>query len=192
MSLAALIARRLCHDFAGPAGAIGTAVDMLGEASDPELLALATDSSKALSAAIELYRYVLTPAAEPLPAARARTLVVAWLASRGEMTIAWPNAEEQWPPGFAALTAGLVMIAAAAAPRGAVLAVEVGEVIAPETTLPPEIAAALSGAAATTTRAALAGVLAEQAWEAGIKLETGTAEGTTRITASYRSRPVAV
>lgn len=187
MNLAALLARRLCHDFAGPAGAIGTAVDMLGDGADPELLALAADSSVALTAALELYRYVLTPAAEPLASGRAKALVAAWLAARGEMTLDWADDEAPWPPGFAALTAGLVMVAAEAAPRGTVLAVEVGNVVAAGTTLPDEVVAALAGGPATTTRAALAGVLAEQARDAGVELDTGNADGTARLTASYQS-----
>lgn len=186
MSLAALIVRRLCHDFAGPAGAIGTALDMLGEAPDPELISLALDSSTALTAAIELYRYVVTPAAEPLPGGRAKTLAAAWLATRGEVTLDWPDDETPWPPGFAALTAGLVMVAAGAAPRGTRLAVEVGDVVAPGTTLPPDIVAALAGETVMTTRAALAGALAEQAQETGVTLETTSPEGAARLTASYQ------
>lgn len=187
MTLAALLARRLCHDLAGPAGAIGTAVDMLAEAPDPELLELAADSSMALTAALELYRYVLTPATEPLAGGRAKALAAAWLAARGEVTVEWPDDEAPWPPGFAALTAGLVMIAAEAAPRGTVLMVEVGNVSAPGTTLPADVAAALAGGPATTTRAALAGVLAHQAGEVGVVLDTGNADGTARLTASYQS-----
>ncbi|QXQ06103.1 hypothetical protein KX816_18255 [Sphingosinicellaceae bacterium] len=187
MSLAALLARRLCHDFAGPAGAIGTAVDMLGDAPDPELLELAADSSAALTAALELYRYVLTPSAEPLAAARAKALVSAWLASRGEVTLDWSDEDAPWPPGFAALTAGLAMVAAEAAPRGTVLVIEVGNVVATGTTLPGEVVAALGGELVTTTRASLAGVLAEQARDAGVVLDTGNADGTARLTASYQS-----
>ena len=187
MSLAALLARRLCHDFAGPAGAIGTAVDMLAESPDPELIELAADSSAALTAALELYRYVLSPAPEPLSGGRAKTLVAAWLAARGEVTLNWEDDEVPWPPGFAALTAGLAMVAAEAAPRGTVLYVEVGNVVAPGTTLPPEVTAALGGGPATTTRASLAGVLANQARNSGVELETGDTDGAARLTASYQS-----
>ena len=161
---------------------------MLGDAPDPELISLALDSSTALSAALELYRFVLTPGSDPVSGGRARGHVAAWLASRGEVTLDWDATDEApWPPGFAALTAGLAMVAAEAAPRGTVLAVEVGNVVAPGTSLPSEVGLALGGGPATTTRAALAGVLANQARNAGIEIEAVEANGAVRLTASYQS-----
>lgn len=184
--LAALLARRLCHDFAGPAGAIGTAVDMLGDAGDPELIALTADSAQALTAALELYRYILTPSSEPVGGGRARQLLAAWLAARGGPGMAWPEDGEPWPPGFAALTAGLAMVAAEAAPRTATLRIEDGVVSVGKTLLPADVAAALGGGPADTTRAALAGVLAAQAAAGGIALAVEPGEPL-RLVASYQS-----
>lgn len=184
--LAALLARRLCHDFAGPAGAIGTAVDMLGDGADPELISLTVDSAAALTAALELYRYVLTPSAEPVGGGRARQLLDGWLTARGGPGLDWPEDGEAWPPGFAALTAGLAMVAAEAAPRNANLRIEDGVVAVDQTALPAEVVTALTGGAAGTVRAALAGVLAAQAAEAGIALSVETGEPL-RLVASYES-----
>lgn len=185
-SLAALMARRLCHDFAGPAGAIGTAVEMLGDAGDPELVALTTDSSAALSAALELYRFVLTPSKEPVGGGRARSLVGGWLATRGDLQLEWEDDGGNWPPGFASLTAGLAMVVAEVAPRHGTVRVENGVVSAAGTTLPPEVAAALIGEPAANTRAALAAVLADQAASTGVRITVETAPEL-RLTASYQS-----
>ena len=184
--LAALLARRMCHDFAGPAGAIGTAVDMLGDAGDPELVSLTADSAVALTAALELYRYVLTPSTEPVGGGRARQLLAGWLAARGGPGLDWPEDGEAWPPGFAALTAGLAMVAAEAAPRTATLRIEDGEVSVGKTSLPSDVAMALTGGTATSTRAALAGVLAAQAAGGGIALAVEAGEPL-RLIASYQS-----
>lgn len=184
--LAALMARRLCHDFAGPAGAIGTAIDMLGDEGDPELLSLTSDSAAALTAALELYRYVLTPSADPVGGGRARQLLAGWLATRGGPGLDWPDDAEAWPPGFAALTAGLAMVAAEAAARTATLRVEDGAVAIDNTILPAEVIVALTGGPATTTRAALAGVLAAQAASTGIELAVEAGDPL-RLVASYQS-----
>lgn len=171
--LATLMVRRLCHDFAGPAGAIGTSLEMLSEAADPELVALAAESSAALVASLELYRYVMSSTAEPVGGGRAKRLVTQWLAARGDITAIWPDDEGPWASGLATLTAGLAMVAAEAAPRGTVLAVGEGVVIAPGTSLPVEVGRALSGYDATSTRAALAGVLAAQAAALGMIIDSG-------------------
>ncbi len=162
MSLAALLARKLCHDFAGPAGAIGTAVEMLADSGDPELVALTADSSAALTAALELYRYILTPATEPVGGGRARALVAGWLLARGGLALDWPDDGRDWPSGVAALTAGLAMVSAEAA-RSGTLTVAQGSATVAGAVLPPDVEAALGGAPPATTRAALAAVLAEHA-----------------------------
>lgn len=180
------MARRLCHDFAGPAGAVGTSLEMLGDGPDSELVGLATESNAALIAVLELYRYVLTPSAEPVGGGRARQLVAAWLAARGGPTLDWADDEMPWPAGIAALTAGLAMIAAEAAPRASVLIVRAGEIVTTGV-LPAGVAASLGGAPAATTRAALAAVLCEQAAAGGIALTAEPGE-TLRLAVRTRSR----
>ncbi len=185
--LAGLMARRLCHDFAGPAGAVGTTLEMLGDGPDNELVGLAAESSAALVAILELYRYVLTPSAEPVGGGRARQLVVAWLAARGGPKLDWADNEVAWPAGTAALTAGLAMVAAEAAPHGVTLVVRAGEVETPGVNLPADVTAALGGAPAETTRSALAAVLHEQATSAGILLVAEPGE-TLRLAAQPTQR----
>ena len=169
-TLAALLARRLCHDFAGATGAIATALEMLDENPDPELIALGIDSAKALTSALELYRYVLTPSAADAGTGQARALIEAWLAARGGPGLEWTADDAAWGPGHAQLVAGLAMVVAEATPHHAAINVAGSAVAAPGAALGPDIIAALHGDPATTTRAALAAAVAAQAAAAGLAI----------------------
>lgn len=180
--LPSLVARRLCHDFAGPVGAIGAALDMLAEVvgeQDAELVTLVADSAGGLSAALRLYRFALAPSAEPVGGGTARAVVVEWLKTRDAPALDWPDGGA-WPAGIAELTAGLVMCAAETAPRGGTLTVAAGSVrlTAATITLPDGFAAVLAGTApATTTRLAIAGCLAAQAAALGGGIAVEAAQG---------------
>lgn len=160
--LATLVARRLCHDLAGPAGAIATVVEMLGDGAsgagvtDPELLSLLADSSAALLTSLRLHRFVLGGG----DASDYRACLGAWVATREEVALHW-DGEHQLAPAQAALLLGLAMIAAEAAPGAAVLTVAETSVSITATRLSfdPQIAAALGGVTATTPKAALAALL---------------------------------
>ena len=163
--LASLMVRRLTHDFAGPVGAITTAIDM-GLGDDPELIGLVADGAAGLAAALKLYRFIATPDANEVSSGTARTLVADWLAARGGVELDWPG-DAVWPAATARLTAGLAMLAAEARARR--LSVSEGRV-GFDGALPDDIAAVLGGAAATATRHAVAGLIAAQAATTGLAL----------------------
>ena len=169
--LAALLARRLCHDFAGPTGAIGTALEMLGDGPDRELVLLGADSARALAAALELYRYVLTPSAADDGAGRARVLVEAWAGARGGPVIDWRDYGADWCPGMAQLVAGLAMLVAEATPHQQTVTIADGSASAAGAMLGTDMLLALAGEPATTTRASLPAVLAAQATAARLGID---------------------
>lgn len=159
--LATLVARRLCHDLAGPTGAIATVVEMMGDgAADPELRSLLADSSATLLATLRLHRFVLGGG----ESGDYRACFTQWAATREGIELHWQG-EPQLAPAGAALLLGLAMIAAEAAPGAATLTV--GEtkvtVTAARLSLDPQIAAALGGVAATTSKSALAAMLYQTA-----------------------------
>lgn len=166
MSLADLLVRRLTHDFAGPVGAIGTAVEM-GVGSDPELEALIADGAAGLAATLQLYRFIATPNPGTVACSGARRLVATWLAARGNVRLDWPG-DDEWPADIARLTAGLAVVAADT--RASAIVVARGRVSI-DAAIEPGVAAVLRGAAPITTRHAIAGLLAEQAAERSVSIE---------------------
>ncbi len=159
--LATLAARRLCHDLAGPAGAIATVVELMGEgATDPELQSLLADSSAALLATLRLHRFVLGGG----DASDYRACLREWIATREGVELHWTS-DRQHAPAAAALLLGLAMIAAEAAPGVATLTVaDTGVTIAAaRLSFDPQIAAALAGMPATTPKGSLAALLSHAA-----------------------------
>lgn len=180
--LAMLLIRRLAHDFAGPVGAIGTAIEMLGDGDDGELIALAADSARELGALLRLLRFIMAPAEGS--GGEARILLSAWLEMRDAPRIDWHD-DSDWPAGVASLTAGLAMMASEAA-RGGVLSVEAGKItlVGAAINFSEPLAAILEGRAnAETTAHAIAGVLASQAAAVGTKLRVERADGVLSISA---------
>lgn len=163
--LAALLIRRLTHDFAGPVGAMTTVLEM-GAGDDPELLSLVVDSAAALGAMLKLYRFVSTPEAGTVASDTVRVLLADWLAARGGPALDWPGAGD-WPGPLARLTAALAMIASEV--RAPTLVVSLGRVELPAP-LPDDLARALGGEPATTPRQALAGLAATEAAAAGLRI----------------------
>jgi histidine phosphotransferase ChpT len=182
-ALASLVARRLCHDFAGPVGAVTTALDMMADGSDPELLSLVTDSAASLSASLRLYRFTLAPSQEPASSGVARDLFADWAKAQEGITLDWAGGADDWPAGVAELTTGLGIIAVEAAQRGGRLTVTQGRVRVetPLLVVEPDLAQVLGGALQpSTTRLAIAGVIAAQAAAAGLAIRVEPdAEGLT-------------
>lgn len=182
-ALASLVARRLCHDFAGPVGAVTTALDMMADGSDPELLSLVTDSAASLSASLRLYRFTLAPGAEPTSSGAARELFADWLKAHDHTSLDWSAVDEDWPAGVAELTTGLGIVAVESAQRGGRVVVTQGRVRVetPLLVVDPGLAAVLGGTVPpATTRLAIAGVIAAQAAAAGLAIRVEVdAEGLT-------------
>jgi histidine phosphotransferase ChpT len=157
--LAGLVARRLCHDFAGPIGAIATAVELLAMEDNAEIRALIGDSARGLAAALRLYRVILAPGDSPLASHEAEALLRGWVVTREGLSLDW-----QVPPGLieaphVATLLGLSLIACEALSRGGTLVVGEDHVAAegPNLRFDNEVSDAFSGAAAgSSPRASLA------------------------------------
>ncbi len=158
--LAALVARRLCHDLAGPAGAIATVVELMRDGiADPELQSLLTESTATLLSTLRMHRFVLGGG----DSSDYRACLGDWIATREGVALHWADEPER-PPTQAALLLGLAMIAAEAARGAATLTVaDTGVTITgARLSLDAEVAATLGGAAATS-KGALAALLYQAA-----------------------------
>ncbi|TRW14550.1 hypothetical protein [Glacieibacterium frigidum] len=163
--LAALLIRRLTHDFAGPVGAMTTVLE-LGPGDDPELLSLVADSATGLAATLKLYRFIATPEDGPVASATVRALLADWLTARGGPALDLSDTGE-WPGPVARLTAALAMIATDV--RAPTLTVTMGRVVL-SAPLADELARVLGGEPAATPREALAGLAASEAAAAGLTI----------------------
>lgn len=163
--LAALLIRRLTHDFAGPVGAMTTVLEM-APSDDPELLSLIADSAAGLGATLKLYRFIATPEAERVACTTVRALLGDWLAARGGATLDLTD-PGVWPGAVARLTAALAMVATDV--RAPVLTVAMGHV-ALAAPLADDLARVLAGEPAATPRQALAGLAAVEAAAAGLTI----------------------
>ena len=178
-----LLARRLCHDLAGPVGAVGTAVEMLGDGGDPELVALAADGVAALSALLRLLRFAVS---DDGASGEARSLVTAWLATRDAPTLIWADTGD-WPPGVAPLTAGLALIGGEALRKGSMHVARGSlRLETPAIGVDDALAAVLEGhVSASTTVHAVAAILAARAAALGGSLHVEREAGA--VTLSFRS-----
>ncbi|SDH46646.1 histidine phosphotransferase family protein [Roseospirillum parvum] len=95
LALAQLLATRLCHDLAGPLGAVGAGVELLAEeggAPDAATLSLIVDSQRAMSARLRFLRAALgwTASGAPLTGPAGRDLLAALLAHQvPAVELAW-------------------------------------------------------------------------------------------------------
>lgn len=163
--LAALLIRRLTHDFAGPVGAMTTVLEM-GVDGDPELASLVADGAKGLAATLKLFRFVTTPEAGMVGGQTVRMLLADWLAARDGAALDVADMGD-WPGPVARLTALLAMVATET--RAATLTVGRGRVALP-VPLPDDLRRVLAGEPATTPRQSLAGLAAVEAAAAGLTL----------------------
>jgi len=174
--LAGLVARRLCHDFAGPIGAISTALDLLEEDSNNEILGLIRDSARGLAASLRLYRTVLSPGDGALANHEARHLLSDWIAARSGVVLHWQVEGDQLEAMRAATLLGLAVVACEALTRGGTLTVgnDFVEVDGANLRLDREVQNALGGATtATTPRAALARLVVANADADGQHVSVG-------------------
>ena len=190
-ALATLVARRLCHDLAGPAGAIATVTELLGETAggrtDPELQSLLADSSAALLATLRLHRFVLSGG----ESGDYRACLAAWVATREDVALHWTG-EHQLAPPAAALLLGLATIAVEAAPGAAALTVAPAAVTITATrlTFDAQIAAALAGTPAATPRGALAALLCQAAAGQGRSIAVAAASTKLELTLVQSELPL--
>src|SRR5882672_2499112 len=102
LALTQLLCTRLCHDLAGPVGAVAAGVELAGgdpAQVDEETLSLIGSSSGAASRKLKFLRAALgIPAAGPAAVAGLQTLVEGYLEATagrgGAPALRWPSAED--------------------------------------------------------------------------------------------------
>ena len=130
LDLAELLCARLCHDLAGPVGAVATGAELLAEegGDSGEALDLLASSAAAASQRLRFFRLAFGPAAKPVAAGELRELASNFLAgsatSGGTLAVEWrDNANGPWDGGAAKLLLNLLLVARDCLPRGGTLRV---------------------------------------------------------------------
>lgn len=126
-----LLCARLCHDLAGPVGAISNGMELVrepGEVPDPEAMDLIAGSARELSDRLQFQRvaFGLAPGMARA-AAEARSLAVN-LFSSGRVELDWPlpdgHSDLRFSEPGAKLLLNLILIGSECLPRGGTLSVE--------------------------------------------------------------------
>jgi len=130
--LAQLLATRLCHDLAGPVGAVAAGVELVGDDPslvDQETLSLIAASSAAASRKLKLLRTAFGTTAQSSPAAlielegAARGYFEAIAGPSGAVGLGWPDTaqlialQERCGPAAVPILLNTILVAAEAAPR---------------------------------------------------------------------------
>jgi len=129
LKLAELLCARLCHDLAGPVGAVATGAELLGEEGEmaggmaAEALALLESSAFAASARLRFLRLALGGAGGRLASSALKDLVANFLASLGTgaeaLALDWQDGgQEPWEAEPVKLLLNLVLLAKDCLPRG--------------------------------------------------------------------------
>ena len=122
LRLAQLLSSRLCHDLAGPAGAVANGLELLGEADgDQAIRALLAASSLRLGRCLALHRaaFGLSVGRPEIPVAEARALAFDYVAG-SKVTLDWPAGAvgDVVSAQFGRLLLCVVLLAVGALPRG--------------------------------------------------------------------------
>lgn len=199
LRIAQLLCSRVCHDLAGPAGAVNTGIEFLGDGGDDEALALLSQSGGQLNDRLAFYRLAFGRGGGDgsQAASMARNTAFAFLAG-GRVALDWPEevaqaADGRLPADGIKLLMTLVVLGTEALPRGGRLAVRAADMddglgfaltaAGPGASLRDGIAAALMGAAAEaldarTVAAAFARALGESL---GTRIEVSGADDEVRF-----------
>lgn len=130
LSIVQMLCSRLCHDLAGPAGAVGAGVDLLGEAAagpDPEALDLVVFGARQLSSRLSYYRVAFgsggTAANLSWPGVRSLAESL-FEGSRVDLVWSQPTqaATKSLPSDIYRLATLLILVGSEALPRGGTLA----------------------------------------------------------------------
>jgi len=123
--LTELLCARLCHDLAGPLGAVASGVELLGEDPDPDIVGLVASSAATAVARLRFLRVVLGPAGPLRPGEEIRRLARAYLDAAAPLRfdLDWHSAGAEIEGQRIRLVLALVMVARDALPRGGTIRV---------------------------------------------------------------------
>jgi len=132
LKLAGLLCSRLCHDLAGPIGALQNGIELLSEDDDLALREQALDlvamASTQAGRKLHFYRLVFGAGlggGEQVASSECRT-ALSDLLEGGRVTVRWDLPQADWPRTYGRLVLALTLLAAHALPRGGRLTVAQG------------------------------------------------------------------
>jgi histidine phosphotransferase ChpT len=186
LELAQAVCTRLCHDLGGPTGALGGALEMLGEVPD-EAVELARDAARIIECRVRFWRAAAGGASAELDLASLTQLGEGLtLGRRARLDLDGLEAGSQIPPEFAQPLLHAMLLGIEALPRGGVLNVS-GNPASGFTLLPagvgaawpPGLPALIAGRAPPelTPRTVVLPLLAKTAAAAGLRLDLAMGAG---------------
>lgn len=131
LALAELLCARLCHDLAGPLGALGTGAELLAEGDtglDAEATALIASSAAIATARLRFLRFAFGPGGAILAPEALRGLIADYLKAQARdgapLALEWRDeGDSSWEPGAVKMLCNLVLLALDCLPRGGVVAI---------------------------------------------------------------------
>jgi len=122
LELTELLCARLCHDLAGPLGAVASGVELLGDDPDPETARLVMSTAAGAVSRLRLLRAALGTAGGPRPEGEVRALAQAYLDSgasaSARLELEWRSDRAELAGDVGRLVLSLVMVAKESLPRG--------------------------------------------------------------------------
>lgn len=130
VDLAGLIVARVCHDLAGPAGALANGAELIADEPDPairaEFIAMIADGAARMGARLRFVRLAYGGLTDgpPVSADEARGTLAGLLSADGRLALEWRVARDTLPRDEARLLLVLAMLVADATEGRATLVVE--------------------------------------------------------------------
>lgn len=120
LDFAEKLVARLCHDLAGPIGAVAAGAELLGEESgdDGAALALLEKSAVLLGARLQLYRFAFGQAGNRTAFADQRRAIDTAFTQDGRCRLHWTLGGAAPDPALGRVVLNLVLLAADCLPRG--------------------------------------------------------------------------
>ena len=132
LDLAALLCSRVCHDIISPVGAIANGLELMDETDDQETkdvaFGLIRTSVTNASARLQFARIAFGAAGSAgadIDSGDAENVARAWFANEKKLSLEWHGERALMPKNKVKLLLNLLLVAAAAIPRGGVVRAEI-------------------------------------------------------------------
>ncbi|SEH61241.1 histidine phosphotransferase family protein [Magnetospirillum fulvum] len=129
LELTEMLCARLCHDLAGPLGAVASGAELLGDDPDPETAGLVASTAAGAVSRLRLLRVALGGAGGPRPEEDVRALLQAYLEAGASaavrLDLIWHSGRPDLAGETVRLVLALAMVARESLPRGGRLSVEI-------------------------------------------------------------------